>query len=196
MSFLAIKLFLGGALKRLLSGLRALLGIARRHPWQFALIVALCACGWLWRGWSREEAAHLADNAKHKAELARIEQASDANLAAQIAQVKAVEAKSAAIAKESDREHSIELAAARSAADRYAARNRVRTETVYRSAPGSTAESDSPGIPADPAPEAFMVAISRDDLDRCATSYAYAVSAHKWAGEMIEKDLAVPEVGF
>ncbi len=46
MSWLAIKLFLGGALKRL-TGLFAVIG---RYPWQTAVIVLLALSAGLWRG--------------------------------------------------------------------------------------------------------------------------------------------------
>jgi hypothetical protein len=192
MTWIAIKLFLGGAMKRLLSGLTALLGIARQHPWQTALAIALCALAWTWRGWSREEAAHLADNAKHKAELARIEQASAANLAAQIAQVKAVEAKSAAIAKDNA---NAETQIRTVYVDRGRANaERMRFDKVCSSAASGPAQDNPAPVDHGPGPEAIV--LERRDYDILIENTARLEAVHQWGDTMVKEGLAIPEVGF
>ena len=63
MTWLAAKLFLGGALKRLWEALTGALKLALRHPWQAAIIALCVLSAWLWRGWSGEEAGRKADSA-------------------------------------------------------------------------------------------------------------------------------------
>ena len=46
-----------------LKALGVALGVVRDNPWQCAVGALLLACGWLWRGWSGEEAGRKADSA-------------------------------------------------------------------------------------------------------------------------------------
>jgi len=190
MPFFLLKLL--GIGKWLKEAFSALWGATCKYPLQVALIACLCACGWLWRGWSREEAAHLADNAKHKAELARIEQASDANLAAQIAQVKAVEAKSAAIAKDNA---NAETQIRTVYVDRGRANaERMRFDKVCSSAASSPAQDNPAPVDHGPGPEAIV--LERRDYDILIENTARLEAVHQWGDAMVKEGLALPEPAF
>ena len=183
----AVKLF--GIWGRLKSAFSALLGVVGRYPWQSALIVALLALAWTWHGKSRAIG-------QRDAALAKVEQiihASDQARAAQIAVNKAAEDKSRQIAKDSDYAHAIELADARTAADRYIAANRVRPNGAYRPGPTSApAQGDNPGVP-DGLPAAGFVVVSDSDVQACTVATSYAVAAHNQAMDKIAAGLAVGE---
>jgi hypothetical protein len=184
---IAIKLFLGSALKRLLSGLTALLGVMRRYPWQAALIAALCLSFGLWRGNLAKD--RMID--KINAELAETIKASQQAYAAQVALNKAAEAKSAAIAKETDDDIKTERAAASVAGDKYAAANRVRGKACVgrASETSASAENPDPGI-SEVTPAEALVAITRADFDKCTALYPYANGAYKWGVVLREAGLA------
>ena len=185
MPFLLLKLF--GIGKWLRGAATALLGVAGRYPWQSALIVALLACGWLWHG--KGKAIGQRDAALAKVE--QIIQASAKARAAQLAVNKAAEDKSRQIAKDSDYAHAIELADARTAADRYIAANRVRPNGAYRHRPASApAQGDNPGGP-DGLPAAGFVVVSDSDVQACTVATSYAVAAHNQAMDKIAAGLAV-----
>ncbi len=78
MSWLAIKLFLGGALKRL-SGLFAWITASATRMLAIALCVALLGGIWAYRALGKERASHKADNAAC-AEAVKIDRASIARL--------------------------------------------------------------------------------------------------------------------
>lgn len=186
-----------GVIGWLKKAMGALLGLVRSYPLQAALIASLCLSGWLWhgrqvqhRGWEAEKAGRAADRAAY-------EKASADNLAAQIAQVKALEAQSQKIAKEADNAYRIELADARRATDAYAVANRVRPENGHgSSAPGRPGEGNNPGVP-DGLPAApDMVAIRESDLQACTQAFVYALSAHNNAMDKIDAGVAVPPEGW
>jgi len=172
---LAIKLFLGSLWKRL----TALLSLVGRYPWQ-AAVIALCGLSlWLWhgksvqhRGWVAEIAARNADKVQWQA-----------NLAAQIAQVKAQEAKSAAQAK--DNAH-VETEIRTVYRDRGNANaERMRFDKVCRS-PASSPGQDSPA-PVDHGPGPDAVLLERRDYDLLIDNTARLEAVHQW-GEALLKD--------
>lgn len=191
---IAIKLFMAGALKRL-SGVFGLIG---RYPWQ-AAVIALCGlAGVLW---------HVIGNrndtiAAKDAQIAQIMRASEANHTAQIAQVKALEAKSETIAKEAEHEHQIAIADSHSAIDRYAASHRLPAQNLCRSAASAASQGNNPGVPPEMPSDPSMVAITRDDLQALGEWVAFGVTAHNNAVAKIEAgtakvgDRAIPDPAF
>lgn len=94
------------------------------------------------------------------------------------------EARYRAKAERTDTEHAKELDGALAAASRYADRNRcVRTESVERasSGPGTVATGDSAQGADGPGADAFMVAVTRDDLAICTTNTQRLIDAQPWA---------------
>lgn len=186
MTWLAIKLFMGGALKRLLNGLSALFNIARSHPWHAALIASMCLSGWLYRG----KQSALAERDAARDETAQVIKAGQQALAAQIKLHDETKAAYAAKAKEANDDYAKDLAAASTAADRYANANRVRKVCVSRPAEnGASAENSDPGVLEVPATETELVAISRADFDKCTALYPYANGAYKWGVVLREAGL-------
>lgn len=158
-----------------------------------ALCVALLGATWAYRGWSKEKAAHRADIAAWTA-------ASAANEAAQIAQVKALEAKSQQIAKEADHDYKIAVADARTATDRYADAHRCTVRQAASVSPASSpSQGNDPGVPAQVPADSDLVAVSRTDLQALTEWLALGVKAHNNAVDKIADGTAVPaipEVGF
>ena len=186
MTWLAIKLFLGGALKRLWEALTALWGVASRHPWQAALIVAVLAAGWQWRG--KQQA--LDALAKCQTESAAKDAASKANAAAQLAQKRAWEAKSTALAKDADNAYTQGMADARTATDRYIAANRMRPQASRISAPRASGEGKDTGVPESLPADPGLVGVSESDLQACAGAVTYGIAAHNNAVDKIVAGLA------
>lgn len=174
----AALLFIPGALPLALKAFTALWGALCSYPREAAIVALLCLSGWLWVGWDNEVAAHKADNAANVA-------ASAANHDAQVAQVKAAEAKSAQIAKEADNAHTIQLADARSATDRYADAHRLPAKGGICPA-GPTAQGNDPGVPAEMPADPDMVAVPRTDLQALTEWVAFGVAAHNQAVAKIE----------
>lgn len=177
-SGLAIKLFLGGVFKRL-SGL---FGLVWAYPLHCALIASLCLAGWLWRG----KQTALAERDAARAETAQVIKAGQQALAAQIKLHDETKAAYAAKAKDADREHEIELAAASDRTERFIAGNGVRKACGSRASVASApAEDRSAGlheeVPAD------SVVVSAADVRTCTAATSYAVSAWKW-GQSLKAD--------
>ena len=166
--------------------LTALLDIARKHPWQAAMLVALLIAGWQWRG--KREA--LSDLAAEKASHALTIKAGKDALAAQIALTKKTEAAYKAAAKEADNDHAKDLALAADRTERFIASNRVRKDCAGNVAAGPAAESpvakssDGPGIPAD------MVAVTAEDVRVCTVNTVRLQSVREWGQELVAKGLA------
>ena len=187
MPFLLLKLL--GIGKWLRGAATALLGVVGRYPWQSACIALLALSAGLWRGNVSKERLIV----YMKAERVKILDAQDQARAAQLAVNKAAEDKSRQIAKDSDNAHAIELADARTAADRYIAANRVRPDGAYRPGPAiATAQGDNPGVP-DGLPAAGFVVVSDSDVQACTAATSYAVAAHNQAMDKIAAGLAVGE---
>lgn len=187
MTWLGIKLLLGGWLKCLSEAFSALLGLARRYPLQAALVVALCACGWLWHG------NNVRDRkiAQRDAQIAEMLDAQKAATAAQVAMNKAWQDKTAQLAKEADNARQDAL---RSSAARFADSRRVR---AYCGSPGETTSA----IPNSPSPDrdgpgADAVVLTRNEYDQFVENSLRLERVRQWGDSLIKEGLAVPEVGF
>ena len=164
----------------------ALLRLAGRYPWQAALIASLCLSGWLWHGNTKRDRVIAGWQAASKA----WEAASDANAAKAIAQVKAVEAKSAALAKDNQiHEQDIRRD--------YGARSivyadRMRADKVCgRTAPAPA--QDNPA-PVDNSPGQDAIVVSRDDFDILTENTIRLKAAHDWGLALVKEGLAEPVV--
>lgn len=166
MTFLAIKLFMGKALGRLLG----LFKLALAHPWQAALIFAVCALFWQHRAIGQRDATIAAR---------------DALIADMQAKARQARATSVTIAKDSDDAHETRLADNRDRTTVFIAANRVRTQACV-SAP---AESEAAGASEVAAPVP-LVALSEPDVKACGDLQAYAWSAYEWGQAQIKAGLA------
>lgn len=174
--------------KWLREALSALVRLAGRFPREAAIIALLLACAWLWHGNTKRDRAIARWEQAAKA----WQQASDANRALAVAQVKAVEAKSAQLAKD-NQDHEQDLRAqlgARSAA--YA--DRMRADAYCRSTAPAPAE-DHPA-PVDHGPGADAVILGRTDFDILTENTVRLKAANEWAKSLVKEGMAVPEVGF
>lgn len=189
LKLLGIGKWLKDALGRLLSAIMA-------HPKEAALIALALACVWLWRGWNAEQDAHALTKQDHKLELDRRDAASQANLAAALAQVKLVEAKSAQLAKDADHAHELALQDARSATDRYIAANRVRPRAGGSCPAAAATEGNDPGVPAGLPADTGMVAVRETELQAFVDWVTFGVAAHNHAVGKINAGTAKVPEGF
>lgn len=173
MTWLAIRLFMGKALGRALEALRWLMG----HPVHFALIVALCAAFWQYRG----KQAALSDLAACETKSAQLSAAIDAaNKLAEQAR-----AKSVTIAKDADNADTINRADNRARTRTHFAANRLPDQSgISTPAEGSLTQGDQ-----DPASVRFM-AMSEADAMIIADLQTYSNTCHKWADDMVKAGLA------
>ncbi len=185
-----ILLRLLGIGKWLKEALTALLGLVRRYPLQTALIVALCLAGWQWRG-KREALADLAaEKTAHAASIKACQDASDANLKAQLAQKAAQEAKYTDLKGKADDALRALDKTAGDLARAYVAANRVRPERVRISTADPAREGKDPGVPESLPANAELVGITEGDVQACTAAWTYAVEAHNHAVGKIEAGLA------
>ena len=183
MPLLLLKLL--GIGKWLKEAATALLRIAGRHPWQAALIAALCLSGWQWQG----KRAALAERDVARAETAKALAAGIKARDAQIALNKAAEAKAAAIAKDTDDAHAKALALANDRTERWIAANRVRQAGGSR--PGGTsaaAEGETAGLPQAMPADAVMVGAA--DVRICTARSQDALSAYEFGQALIKAGVA------
>lgn len=98
--------------------------------------------------------------------------------------VRATEARYVIQAKDADHDHETDLADARSAADAFIARNRVRGQAARCHASGAvaSAEDRSPRIP-DQVP-ADSVLVPASDVQACTGAVSYGIAAHDWAARL------------
>lgn len=171
MTGLAIKLFLGGLLKRLLGLFRWLV----EHPLHAALIVAVVASLWLWRG--KQHA--LAERDLAREEIAALINASKANAAALEKQRKDEQARYDNLARTADHDHAQALAAADSLTAAYIRSHRMRAVEGGVSAAPAITQGDGAGVSA--VAPASAIVVSESDINACSASYAYALSAYEWA---------------
>lgn len=183
MPILLLKLLgIGAWIKK---GAYALLCGIKRYPWQAGLLFALLAFAWAWRGWNASEEREAAAIAREAKAITAGQQA----LAAQIKLHDETKAAYAAKAKEANDDYAKDLAAASTAADRYANANRVRKVCVSRpSETSASAEDNYSAVPEVPTTEA-LVAITRADFDKCTALYPYANGAYKWGVVLREAGL-------
>jgi hypothetical protein len=78
-----------------------------------------------------------------------------------------------------EHEYVAKMADARSAADAYISRMRVKTPSRDASGTITSASGGNPGVPADMPAAAVMV--SEGDVRACTDASAYAIAAHDWA---------------
>lgn len=179
-----LPLFLGGALKRLLSAGKWLMA----HPLHAACLVPLLACVWLWRG--KEKAVDQRD-AWHNAWTLQ-KRASDLAEAAQLALNREHERKAREAAEHAQKRYHEALDRVRLAGADYKLTHRVRIATGPAGQGIATAESVDSAVPADPAAGPVMVAISDPDFDACGQAAHYAYQAHLLALDLIAKGVAEP----
>jgi hypothetical protein len=188
-----IALALLGARKWLSRAFSAVARFIKDNPWRALAIFSLLAFVWAWRGWGGEEEDHAVTRQAHKAKLEQIEAASQRNLAAALDQVKAVEAKSAELAKDADHAHELALQDARAATAAYISRSRVRPGQGGSCPAPASAEGNDPGLPAE-VPSDPLVAIREPDLQALVEWATVGVEAHNHAVGKINAGLAkVPE---
>ena len=185
MPILLLKLL--GIGKWLKEALWRVAGIAGRHPWQAALIASLCLAGWLWRG----KQSALAERDAARDETAKAITAGQQALAAQIKLHDETKAAYAAKAKEADREHEIELAAASDRTERFIAGNRVRQACGSRasvaSAPaeGAVAQSgDGQGLSSE------LVGVTPADVRLCTANSLRLKAVNEWGQALKAEGLA------
>lgn len=181
MTWLAIKLFFGGVLKRLLGAATALFDFARRNPWQAAVIALLLALAWTWHGKSKaieQRDAWIVAFDKQKAAYIAAQKAAEAKaIAAKLAQ----EAKDEQRRKDADNALKQDMLDDRRRTDAYASRMRYKAPrsapsgTDLPSTPEATSISDGPGDFAE------LVGITRTDLDLCTVNSRRLQNAHDWA---------------
>lgn len=121
-----------------------------------------------------------------RATIAQMQLASEQARAAQVALNEQTKAKYEAAAKEADHEHAMQLDKALAAGERYATSHRVRWNESVASGTDPRAKGEGAGLPESPAAEAFMVAVSKSDFDKCSALYPYAAGAYEWGQRLIK----------
>jgi len=173
----------------------ALLSWVRRYPLQAALIVAVCASLWLWRGRqaARVEAARWEQAfAEQKAGYEKAQ--ADAK-AKQLAADKANLASQTALAAQVEQAHAANDTIRKNAVDAYARANPVRVcRQAPGSAPGGSGPADvpgDPGQPSDPTEIPGMVALTRSDLDDLTREAVQGAERFNYLDALIKEGLAV-----
>ena len=133
---------------------------------------------------------HTAQRDKARAELDMARRASADNLAAQQAQVAAIEAKYDDLAKESAHDLQIAQNDARTALDRYVTANRVRKDGLCRSPASAPSKREDPGVPPEMPADPDLVAVPRNDLQALADWLALGVTLRNKEASKVEKGLA------
>lgn len=157
-----------------------LLPILARWRLGLGIAGALAVFGLFAASWHYRNAYH-AEIARRKAQEAQYIAAQVIAMQKAQAALAAVEAQYRSKADEADQSYRVELADARSAADRYIATHRVRgTFASPSSGPTATAEDRAAGV-LPPVPDAALVAVTDRDVQACTDAYIYAVKARDWA---------------
>ena len=178
---IAIKLFMGGLLKRLTAAF-AWATASTAHLLIVALCVSLAGNAWLF--WGRQAARVSA--AKWEIAYNKALQASDANHAAQMAQVAADQAKFDQTAKDNA---NVETQIRTVYVDRggaYADRMRFDKTCVRPAGPAS--EGNLAALDNGPGPDS--VVLSRSDFDTLTGNTARLVAVHQWGEDLIAAGLA------
>ena len=162
---------------------------AVRYPWQTALIVAVVASCWLWRG--KESALRERDAAR--AQIVALVKASDDNRKAAEEQVRQQQAAFDRAAKEAQNEYQDSLASAHNATDAYIRSHRLPSRQADQCAPASSGKGESPGVPPAMPSDSRMVAVSETDLQSLVDWLNVGVAAHNMAVEKINRGEALPE---
>ena len=121
-----------------------------------------------------------------RATIAQMQLASEQARAAQVALNEQTKAKYEAAAKEADHEHAMQLDKALAAGERYALSHRVRWNESVASGADPRAKGEGAGLPESAPAEAFMVAVSKSDFDKCSALYPYAAGAYEWGQRLIK----------
>jgi hypothetical protein len=155
-----------------------ILALILRHRIPIALAAALLglfAASWHYRS------AYHAEKALRQADRAAYGQAqAEAELIAREA-IRRQEHIYVTKAQESEHEYVAKIANARSRADAYIDRMRVKTDSCQASGPTASAESDDTGRIAKANTTPVMVAVTEDDIGICTENYTRLEAARNWA---------------
>jgi hypothetical protein len=163
---------------------------AVRYPWQTALIVAVVASCWLWRG--KESALRERDAAR--AQIVALVKASDDNRKAAEEQVRQQQAAFDQAAKESQDEYETQLSAYRGRAGTYAASHRLPRLQADCSTATASGQGQNPGLPSDDASRSDYIAVRQDDYDALIENTVRLQAAHDWAKALIVSGIAEPVI--
>lgn len=170
-------------LLRVRKALQALWSLARRHPWQAALIIALVACGW--QTWRLSNAQRDLADARDKIDAIRNAQKQAAKDQANVNHEPA--RKSAAIAEVSNATAPVYLDAVRRAgSDRV--RQSVGCPTSTADLPGTDSASQSHDADAS---ATRMVSVAADDWDKLVAASGQAAMCVRAGQALIESGVAV-----
>lgn len=134
------------------------------------------------------------EQAAHAETIANYRLAQEAATVKAERQLREVEATYRRNADDAEDHHAAALADASSAAERYIANNRVRTQSAQCPSSGTaaTAAGDRAGVPA-PAPATpELVAVTDTDIRACSAAVAYGDNAHRWAMTLNQASAAPP----
>lgn len=163
-------------------GLDTAIALFKRWRWLIlALPLALALGVQTWRVRTIEQKLIVA-----RATIAQMQLASEQARAAQLALNEQTKAKYEAAAKEADHEHAMQLDKALAAGERYALSHRVRWNESVASGADPRAKGEGAGLPESAPAEAFMVAVSKSDFDKCSALYPYAAGAYEWGQRLIK----------
>lgn len=195
MTWLAIKLFFGGVLKRLLGAATALFDFARRNPWKAVVIALLLALAWTWHGKSKaieqrdawiiafdkQKAAYIA--AQKEAE-AKQKAADQSNIAGQLAAI-----------RQQDAAHVQLEAARRDAVSEFRTAGRMRFEAACRSPSGAGVAPlrDNPGPPAGGQADSDLVAVKPEDIEAFSQTEVQNAERGEFLRGLVDQGLAIPQ---
>jgi len=138
-------------------------------------VFGLFAASWHYRhAYHAEKALRKADRAAYVAAQAQATERAQAALAA-------TEAKYRTKANEANLSYRAELAEARTLADRFIARNRVRVPAASPASGTLAATEDRTAGVLQAVPASTFVAVPDRDVQACTDAYVYAVKAREWA---------------
>lgn len=167
-------------------GLDTAIALFKRWRWLILAVPLALALGvQTWRVRTIEQKLIVA-----RATIAQMQLASEQARAAQVALNEQTKAKYEAAAKEADHEHAMQLDKALAAGERYALSHRVRWNESVASGADPRAKGEGAGLPESAPAEAFMVAVSKSDFDKCSALYPYAAGAYEWGQRLIKDGVA------
>lgn len=158
--------------------------IALFKRWRWLLLTAPLAIALGVQSWRLSTCKQSLQVAR--ATIAQMQLASEQARAAQVALNEQTKAKYEAAAKEADHEHAMQLDKALAAGERYALSHRVRWNESVASGADPRAKGEGAGLPESGPAEAFMVAVSKSDFDKCSALYPYAAGAYEWGQRLIK----------
>lgn len=179
-------------------GLDAAIALFKRFKSLFVIVPLLVLLGLS----HCSDKRHTRQRDEARAEVDMLKRASAANLAAQQAQVKAMEAKYTQQAKEAQTAYDQAIANVRPAVVRYIDSHRLHPDSLRCSASGSPGEAPNPGLPAQVPSDTGMVAIRTDHLQNLVDWSIVGILAHNGAVTEIDDGTAeavragVPDPAF